>query len=377
MQRILIVNGPNLNLLGLREPQIYGFDTLHDLETDLIAFGASLDLEIDTFQSNHEGELIDRIQDARTSADGIVLNGGALTHYSYALYDALVGVDLPSIEVHISNIYAREDWRRHSVTAPASLRTIYGRGTRGYTDAILALQRLTEYPPASASYGEDASQIVDVRHPSSGGDRLAVLIHGGFWRDPWHRDTIDGLAIDLTHDGWVSANVEYRRIGSGGGWPDTADDVVSGIDHVIEEHDPDHVALVGHSAGGQLALWAAAAMPDTIDVAVSLAGVTDLHRGHELDLGEGAVAEFMGGSPEEVPGLYTEASPMHATFRGRQIIVHGTADDRVPAAMSRTYVDAMTATGIDATLIELDDVDHFEVIDPTHEAWQRTKTLVG
>lgn len=377
MDRILLINGPNLNLLGQRQPEVYGYDTLEDVEVDLIAFGATLGIEIDTFQSNHEGELIDRIHEARDSADGIVLNGGALTHYSYALYDALVAVEMPTVEIHISNIYARDEWRRRSVTAPASLCVIYGRGIRGYRDAVLALQRLTEHPPTTSSYGEHPSQVLDVRHPVSGGDRLAVLVHGGFWRDPWHRDTIDGLAIDLTRDGWVTANVEYRRLGSGGGWPATADDVVSALDHVVEEHDPGYVTVIGHSAGGQLALWAAATMPDTIDLAVSLAGVTDLRRGYELELGEGAVAEFLGGSPEDHPARYTQASPMSLGYRGRQLVVHGTADDRVPASMSRTYVDAMAAAGADVVGMELDGVDHFEIIDPTHQAWAAVKERLG
>ncbi len=376
MERILLINGPNLNLLGLREPDVYGYTTLEDIEADLIDQGAALGVEVDTFQSNHEGELIDRIHDARGVTDGIILNGGALTHYSYALYDALVAVDIPCVEVHISNIHAREIWRANSVTAPASLRTIYGRGVRGYGDGLLALLRLTEHPPTESSYGDHPSQIIDVRLPGSGGDRLAVLVHGGFWRDPWHRDTIDGLAIDLTREGWVTANIEYRRVGSGGGWPETAEDVVSAIDHAVEAHDPEEVIVIGHSAGGQLALWAAAAMPDTVDRVVSLAGVVDLHRAHELGLGEDATAEFLGGAPDDIGDRYVAASPMSIGYLGSQLVVHGTADDRVPVALSRTYIDAIVAAGGEVTGLVLEDVDHFEVVDPAHDAWRRIKEML-
>ena len=133
---VLVVNGPNLNLLGTREPEIYGTTTLPDLDRMCIEWGAGLGLTVSTFQSNHEGAIIDRIQGAASDSGGIVINAGALTHYSYALYDALVAVALPTVEVHISDIHAREEWRRHSVIQPACLSQISGEGLDGYRRAL-------------------------------------------------------------------------------------------------------------------------------------------------------------------------------------------------------------------------------------------------
>ena len=136
MKKIAILNGPNLDRLGLREPEIYGKATLADLERALRAeFEPAASLEF--FQSNHEGELIDRIARlADSKADGIVINGGALTHTSVALRDALLGAHIPAVEVHISNIYKREQFRHLSLTAPACAAVITGLGPEGYHAAI-------------------------------------------------------------------------------------------------------------------------------------------------------------------------------------------------------------------------------------------------
>jgi 3-dehydroquinate dehydratase-2 len=136
MKKIAILNGPNLDRLGKREPEIYGSATLADLEKGLRAeFGKRAALEF--FQSNHEGELIDRIAKlADQKFDGIVINAGALTHTSVALRDALLGAHLPAVEVHISNIYKREEFRHTSLTAPACVAVITGLGLEGYHAAI-------------------------------------------------------------------------------------------------------------------------------------------------------------------------------------------------------------------------------------------------
>lgn len=139
MPSVLVIHGPNLNLLGTREPAIYGTTTLGELDELCVGWGADLGLAVSTFQSNHEGAIIDRIQAAGGASDGIVINAGALTHYSYAIYDALVAVALPSVEVHISDIHAREEWRRRSVIQPACLAQISGQGIDGYRQALALL----------------------------------------------------------------------------------------------------------------------------------------------------------------------------------------------------------------------------------------------
>ncbi len=142
MYKILLINGPNLNMLGAREPGVYGTDTLPAIENRLQQLAASLDVELSCFQSNHEGAIIDRIHEALGTADGIVMNPGAFTHYSYAIRDAISTVNLPLIEVHISNVYKREEFRHRSVIAPVAAGQICGLGAYGYELGLMALVRL-------------------------------------------------------------------------------------------------------------------------------------------------------------------------------------------------------------------------------------------
>jgi 3-dehydroquinate dehydratase-2 len=141
---IFVLNGPNLNLLGVREPAVYGQDTLGDIEERCIARAASLNLQIDFRQTNHEGQLVDWIHEARESADGIVLNAGALTHTSVAVLDALSAADLPVIEVHLSNIFRRESFRHHSYVSLAANGVICGLGPQGYELALEAIAAMIE-----------------------------------------------------------------------------------------------------------------------------------------------------------------------------------------------------------------------------------------
>ncbi len=141
--RILVIHGPNLNLLGRREPEVYGTQTLADIDSSLAAAAKELDVEIDTFQSNHEGELIDRIQEAMGVARGILINPGGFTHTSVALRDALVATDLPVVEVHLSNVYAREDFRHRSFISAIAVGVVSGLGADGYRFALEALARRT------------------------------------------------------------------------------------------------------------------------------------------------------------------------------------------------------------------------------------------
>lgn len=136
--KILVVHGPNLNLLGTRETDVYGEQTLDDVNAMLSSEAEKLGAEIRTMQSNSEGALIDAIQDARGWADAIIINPGAYTHTSIALRDAVAAVDLPVIEVHLSNVHAREDFRRHSYIAPVAAGQIVGFGADSYRLALLA-----------------------------------------------------------------------------------------------------------------------------------------------------------------------------------------------------------------------------------------------
>ncbi len=137
--RILVLHGPNLNLLGKREPEIYGHQTLADIDASLHATAKQLAVEVECFQSNHEGELIDRIQAAMGQAAGILINPGGFTHTSVALRDALVASRLPIVEVHLSNVFARESFRQHSYVSPIAVGVISGLGAQGYRFGLEAL----------------------------------------------------------------------------------------------------------------------------------------------------------------------------------------------------------------------------------------------
>ncbi|MBI1244448.1 MAG: type II 3-dehydroquinate dehydratase [Alphaproteobacteria bacterium] len=141
---LLVLNGPNLNMLGVRQPEVYGRTSLADVEADCRALAEDLGCTLEFRQSNHEGQLIDWIQEARQTADGIVINPGGLTHSSVALRDALLASDLPVIEVHISNIHAREEFRHHSYVSGIAKGVIAGLGPQGYLFALEALARIVD-----------------------------------------------------------------------------------------------------------------------------------------------------------------------------------------------------------------------------------------
>lgn len=144
MIRLCIIHGPNINLLGVREPEVYGKDTYDEMNRKVLERARALDLEVRIFQFNREGEIIDAIHDAMNWAEGIIINPGAYTHYSYAIRDALAAVRLPTIEVHLTNVHAREEWRRHSVISPITSGQIVGFGTNSYLLALAAAKTLIE-----------------------------------------------------------------------------------------------------------------------------------------------------------------------------------------------------------------------------------------
>ncbi len=143
-QKILIMHGPNLNLLGEREPGIYGDTNFQSVNERLVAYAKSLGLEAEVFQSNHEGALIDKLHESRKEFAGVVLNAGAYTHYSYAIADAIKAIKIPVIEVHISNVFARDAFRSNSVIAPVCAGSISGFGILSYELGIQALAEMTK-----------------------------------------------------------------------------------------------------------------------------------------------------------------------------------------------------------------------------------------
>ena len=144
MIKVSLIHGPNLNLIGLREPEFYGRDSFDEINRKIKLRAQQLDMEVHIMQSNHEGEIIDAIHEARESADALIINPGAFTHYSYAIRDAITAVRLPAIEVHLSNVHAREAFRRESVIAPVVSGQIIGMGPYGYLLALDAARQIVE-----------------------------------------------------------------------------------------------------------------------------------------------------------------------------------------------------------------------------------------
>ncbi|MDR0197329.1 MAG: type II 3-dehydroquinate dehydratase [Oscillospiraceae bacterium] len=142
MVKIYVINGANLNLLGKREPEVYGYDTLDGINDEIRDKAADLGLECEFFQHNCEGEIIDRLHEAALNADGVILNAGAYTHYSYAIRDAISSIKIPVVETHLSNVHAREEFRARSVIAPVCEGVIAGFGKHGYLLALTALSEI-------------------------------------------------------------------------------------------------------------------------------------------------------------------------------------------------------------------------------------------
>lgn len=247
-------------------------------------------------------------------------------------------------------------------------------------------------------YGPDRSQRADLHLPTGAGPHpVMVVIHGGSWNKRYGRVVMRGLAGDLVRRGWAAWNIEYRRIGNGGGWPTTFEDVAAAIDHLDTLDAPlelGRVSFLGHSAGGHLALWAAGrpalppGAPGSIQGAprvrpervISQAGVCDL-AGQYRDRHDGAVDALMGGAPDELPDRYAIANPLaNVPLQMPALLVHGVLDATVSVRLSRAYAAAAVAAGGRVELVEIEGEAgrHRAHIDPRSAAWAAvTRWLEG
>ena len=210
------------------------------------------------------------------------------------------------------------------------------------------------------SYGDHPSQVCELHGDSPS---VAVLIHGGFWRQRYGRELEGGIARDLVARGWAVWNIEYRRLGGGGGWPHTFDDVAAAIEAL--PLDASRVVAIGHSAGGQLAVWAAA--EGLVDAAVSQAGALDLDELSRLGTSDNVVNQLLGGTPDEVPHRYARASPRRRLpIDVPLLLVHGERDDDVPVHISREFA---AAAGDHCELVVIEDESHYEHLEPGSRCW--------
>jgi acetyl esterase/lipase len=235
---------------------------------------------------------------------------------------------------------------------------------------------------ARVAYGSDQNQFVDLRLPKSKVPYpLAICIHGGYWRARYDLEYLGHLCAALTATGLATANVEYRRVGNpGGGWPATFSDIRSAYQLLMQKakqyhFDAQHLIVLGHSAGAQLALCLAAHEVGLTGT-ISLAGVIDLQLAYELHLSNNAVVEFLGGTPTEVADHYREADPMKLAIRAPQCIIQGVGDDIVPPSLSKDYVSAKSNAKENVRLMMIPGAGHFEIVDPRSDAWATVEKIV-
>ena len=231
--------------------------------------------------------------------------------------------------------------------------------------------------PQRFTYGSHAEQFGELTLPHGGQPVLGtvVIIHGGYWRAAYSLDLGRPLAADLAGRGWAAVNLEYRRAGNGGGWPQTFEDISSGIDALAELPELTGVwgpvIALGHSAGGHLAVWAAGRKAPRVplDAVVSQSGVLDLALAHRLGLSDCAAENFLGAAPEKDPERWREADPARSVPVPVPVFVlHGARDTTVPRELAENYVQAAGAAGGTVEL-RLIPGDHFEMITPGTPAW--------
>lgn len=259
-------------------------------------------------------------------------------------------------------------------------------GAAGVGTTLAGCGRSSAPPQAPAGserlrYGDHPDQVLDLRRPSAARPLGTVaLLHGGYWLPQYALDQLDPMAELLTSQGWVTANLEYRATGDGGGVPATLEDVAAALDLLAERDVPDTVVALGHSAGGQLAAWAASRRADLpggapavpMTAAVSLSGVLDLTTAATTPGPADPVRGFCGGTPETAPAAYAAADPARLEPGCTVVAVHAAADQVVPLAQSEAYVAAHPDR---ARLVQLPG-DHFSIIDTDAASWSGIERLL-
>lgn len=316
---------------------------------------------------------------------GVVIAPGPDGFDASGLASAVAAAAVPVVAIEPGNLRRAGLQPESTRIVAAGARVLYGRGPGTARHALLHLACRHGQPVDTLAYGPDLSQDGDLWCPAGAGPHpVAVLFHGGFWYHAWERDLMDGLARDLARRGIAAWNVEYRRVGAGGGWPATGGDAARATDHLVPlapvyDLDLDRVAVVGHSAGAQLALWVAArgrrgeVHPALV---VGMATIADLEEALTARTGGNSVARLLAagldnaGDVGDLDVALADASPRARLPIGvAQILAHAIDDDVVPAAQTTAYAEAARAAGDDVTVLTIEAGGHFSLIDPLSSAW--------
>lgn len=326
--RLLVVNGPNSDLPT-------------DLGDQVRVWGSDMGLSVDVAQSDDPTQLADQIR--RHNGEGIVIDFDGLTGIE-TLVEELADVAVPVIEVSTR--------RQQSPVFAGTYRKTFGRGLSGYRDAMRHLANRAAMPFETIGYGPHPDNVGDLRGE---GDQLVVLVHGGLWRLEYERDSTESLAVDLARRGYRTWNIEYRRLGDGGGWPGSADDVLAALDTIPTLGlDAARVSVIGHSAGSYLLMWAAERTTVDIELHVALGPLLDLESAVESgDVGADECSTLLrGGAPRLDPG------------RVRTVLVHGDTDQIVPVERSVAF---STRYGLEHYRTS---AGHFSLLDPRKAEWE-------
>jgi acetyl esterase/lipase len=293
---------------------------------------------------------------------------------------AAVAAGVPVAAVEPGNLRTGVPQPESTRLVAAGARLFYGRGPDTGRHAVRFLARRSGQVPDTLAYGPEPSQEGDLWCPAGEGPHpVVVLFHGGFWYHAWERDLMDGLASDLARRGIAAWNVEYRRVGAGGGWPATGEDAGRATDHLVALApvyglDLERVAVLGHSAGAQLALWVAARRRRALvhpALVVGLATIADLEAARADRVGGGSVARLLDGpSVADPEAALADASPLARLPIGvPQLLAHAIDDAVVPLAQTTRYARSAVAAGDAVSVLELEAGGHFDLIDPHTPAW--------
>ena len=364
--RIVVVPGPGLDGAQCSE------------------WGKEIGVDVDV-RPGDPAALIGAMATGPADPAGVVIAPGPDGFDASGLAGAVAAAAVPVVAVEQGNLRKAGLHPESTRIAAAGARVLYGRGPDTARYALLHLACRHGQPVDTLAYGPDGNQEGDLWCPAGPGPHpVAVLFHGGFWYHAWERDLMDGLARDLARRGIAAWNVEYRRVGAGGGWPATGEDAARATDHLmalapVYGRDLDRVVVAGHSAGAQLALWVAArgrrgeVHPALV---VGMATIADLEEAVAARTGGNSVARLLSagvdgaGDDGDLDVALADASPRARLPIGvPQILAHAVDDDVVPPAQTTNYAEAAQAAGDDVTVLAIDTGGHFDLIDPLSAAW--------